>query len=424
MTVTVHQPTGSPPRERRPGRTADLLVVGGSLVAPLDLLIVRALTVYDVLIFAAFVLAARQGRLRWPARRYLAMAYVFTLAALLSAFRATYPIEALAQVLQYAFIFFVQIPVVLGVVRTRRRVVVSLLLLLVGTLGAIWQAQLFPQTQAAGRNLVFYSENPNRLGYPAAYVLPFLLVFWRLSRGQGGLRRLGVLLGCAWAVYLSLWALFASGSRSSLFGTAVALVVLVVLRPDLGLARRTGHTLVLVGAVTALIVGLVGTGQMPTTLEERVTRTVSAEDTEDSAGLVGDRVQLARAAGRAIVESPYLGTGLDNFRYVSVDYNVDATPQVPHNLWLQLMTQVGFFGAAAFAGILLLWFADMVRTVRHTAAPDRELAWGSAASLAGFLTIFMFAPEMLDRHYWLIFALGLAVATGGVRLDNHLGGKT
>ena len=49
---------------------------------------------------------------------------------------------------------------------------------------------------------------------------------------------------------------------------------------------------------------------------------------------------------------------------------------------------------------------------RLAAPADRELLWGLVAAVSGVLTIFMFAPEMLDRHYWLFVALGLAVATG------------
>ena len=40
--------------------------------------------------------------------------------------------------------------------------------------------------------------------------------------------------------------------------------------------------------------------------------------------------------------------------------------------------------------------------------------------MCGVLTIFMFAPEMLDRHYWLFIALGLAVAAGVRRDDERL----
>jgi hypothetical protein len=32
--------------------------------------------------------------------------------------------------------------------------------------------------------------------------------------------------------------------------------------------------------------------------------------------------------------------------------------------------------------------------------------------MAGVLTVFMFAPEMLDRHYWLVVALGIAIVRG------------
>jgi hypothetical protein len=34
------------------------------------------------------------------------------------------------------------------------------------------------------------------------------------------------------------------------------------------------------------------------------------------------------------------------------------------------------------------------------------------SAMVGVLAILFFAPEMLDRHYWLIFALGLAVVNG------------
>lgn len=408
--VLVPAPPGAPDTAVR-AHLADRLVVGACLIAPLNLLIVRSFTVYDAVMAAAFVLLALEGRLRWPARRYLAMAYLFVLAALLSAFRALYASEALTQVLQYSFIFFVQIPAVLAVVRTRRIAVTCIVLLCAGTLGAMLHAYLFPQTQGAGRSLVFYSDNPNRLGYPAVYVLPFALALWHLSRGSRRAVRAAVLLAAGGSVYLAMWAVLASGSRSSLLGCAVALAVFVVLRPDvrpLGMFKRGT---VLVVLVAALAGGLLNSGQLPTTLEDRVSRSMSAE-TDDRAGLVGDREHLARAGVLAFAESPFLGTGLDNFRYVTMNYDTEATPQLPHNLWLQLAVQVGLFGTAAMVALLLMWWADLVRAVRRAPAPDREILWSTAAAMAGILGVFMFAPEMLDRHYWLIFALGLAAAVG------------
>jgi O-antigen ligase len=390
-----------------------LLVVGGAFVAPLNLLIVRSFSVYDLLVGTALLYLWRQQRLVWPSRPYLGAAYVFLLFTLVSAFRATYAVEALTQVLQYLFVFFVQVPVVLSVVTTRRRAVMSVVLLCLGTLAAIAHAWVFRPTQGAGRVVVFYSENPNRLGYPAAYLIPLLIVLWTLSRGQSRTVRLltdtGVLIG----LYLSLWAISASGSRSSLLGSAVALIVFVVLRPGLGVGRAMGRLLTLCVVTGVIGVGLVATGQLPTTLEERIGRSLDTSDPDAHAHLVADREHLANAGMRAFLDSPLIGTGLDNFRYVTPRYDPEATPQLPHNLWLQLLVQVGAIGTAAFAFWLLVWADDIVVATRRAPPADAQLLWGLFASMAGILAIFMFAPEMLDRHYWLIAALGLAVTRGG-----------
>jgi len=409
-----------PPAVRARWTSAQALVVGGSVIAPLNLLLVRSLTLYDLLIGLAFVLLLRDGALRMPARGYLLAGYVFLLAATLSAFRATYAIEALTQTIQYAFIFFIQLPAVLSVVRTRRTVIWCLALVCAGTLAAILLAYVTQQTQGAGRVLVFYSENPNRLGYPAAYLAPLLLVLWRASRSLTPALRLASTLLCLGSGYLAVWAIAASASRSSAVGTLAALAVFVAFRPGISPARRILQVASLAAAVAAVAGVLHLTGSLPTTLEDRVERSLTAED---QGTLVGDREHLANAAVIAFVQSPYLGSGLDNFRYVTPDYDLEATPQLPHNQWLQLMVQVGAFGTLAFAGLLVLWFHDMVSATRIARPTDRALLWAIVAAMSGVLTIFMFAPEMLDRHYWLFIALGLAAATG-VRHDHERVRKT
>jgi len=400
--------------------SAQALVVGASVVAPLNLLLVRSLTLYDVLIGVAFVLLLRDRALLMPPRGYLLAGYVFLLAATLSAFRATYAIEALTQVLQYAFIFFVLLPVVLSVIRTRRLALWCVVMVCAGTLGAILLALVSHHTQGAGRVLVFYSENPNRLGYPAAYLAPLLLVLWRASRSLAPAARTASTLVCLGSGYLAVWAVAASASRSSALGTFAALAVFVVCRPGIGPAGRVLRIAGLAAAVAAVAGALYVTGSLPTTLEDRVERSFTAED---QGTLVGDREHLANAAVIAFVQSPYLGSGLDNFRYVTPNYDLEATPQLPHNEWLQLLVQVGVFGTIAVAALHLLWFRDLLNAYHLAAPADRELLWALVAAMTGVLTIFMFVPEMLDRHYWLLFALGLAAAAG-VRRDHEHAGRT
>ena len=341
--------------------------------------------------------------------RYLGLAYLFLLTTLVSAFRATQATEALTQSLQYLFVFFVQIPVVLSVVTTRRRAVTSIALLCLGSLGAIAWSYLTRPTQGAGRVLVFYSENPNRLGYPAAYLIPLLLALWAASRYAHAAVRLLTAVAVGLGLYLSVWAVSASGSRSSLVGATVALLVYVVLRPGLGIARAAGRLVLLGAACGAVGTGLVVSGQLPTTLEERIQRSLDTTDASAQTHLVADRENLTNAGLVAFLASPLVGTGLDNFRYVAPRYNEDATPQLPHNLWLQLLVQVGVVGTAAFALYLLLWASEVVAAARRAPPLDAAPLWGLASALAGVLAIFLFAPEMLDRHYWLIVALGLAL---------------
>lgn len=406
---------------RVPVRTADVLVVGGAMLAPLNLLIWRSFSVYDLLVFVALFFLLSERRFVWPSAGYLAASYVFILAALVSAFRSTHAMEAMTQVLQYAFIFFVQVPVVISVVRTRGRAVTSIALLCFGTLAAIAHAYVFRPTQGAGRVVVFYSENPNRLGYPAAYLIPLLVVLWLLSRNAGRAARVTATVALLAGMYLSVWAVAASGSRSSLLGAGIALVVFVV-RPGVGIVRNLGRLLAVAAVCGVVGVGLLATGQLPNTLEERIERSLDASDIEAQANLVGDREHLINAGTAAFFETPLVGTGLDNFRYVAPAYEVEATAQLPHNLWLQLGVQVGAIGTAAFAVWLVLWGFDVVGTVRRAHPPDAHLLWGLFASMAGILTIFMFAPEMLDRHYWLIAALGLA-AVRGCRTSYLPGGR-
>jgi O-antigen ligase len=354
----------------------------------------------------------RQRRLVWPHRGYLLAAYVFMLFAVLSSFRSMVASEAITQVLQYGFVFFVLLPAVLSVVVTRRRAVVCVVLLCLGSLGAIAHAYLVGAEQGSGRVLVFYSDNPNRLGYPAAYLLPLLVALWVLSRRLDRSRRLLVTVAVGLGLYLSLWAVSASGSRSSLLGSAVALLVLVVLRPGIGLRRAAVRLVLLCAVVLGAGGALLATGQLPTTLEERITRSFDSTDSEAQSHLVADREHLANAGVAAFMESPLLGTGLDNFRYVTPRYDIEAGQQLPHNLWLQLLVQVGAIGTLAMAALLAVWAADILTTVRRIDPVDAGLLWALAAAMAGILTIFLFAPEMLDRHYWLVVALGIAIVRG------------
>jgi len=319
--------------------------------------------------------------------------------------RASHPVEALTQILVFAFIFFIQLPVILTLTKSQYVLRMSLLLFFGGAMiGTLW-AFVYHHVQGAGRVLTFYSHNPNRLGYPAAYLLPFVLYFlfdnWRRKRYL-----VSTLLALP-VFYILIWALAASASRSSTVATVVGLLLFLAFRKGFRLDFRTPLRVLSV----AVVIGLVGyllfqTSYFPATLRTRIERTLNMEET-----LVDDRRRLAIAGWLGFVESPLVGVGFENFRYVAKEYVPQATDQVPHNMWIQFLSQIGLFGTLAFLALIIGWFLMVFRAQRVTTDDSlRELLSAQIASMAAVMTIYMFIPIMDQRQYWLLYGLGLAVA--------------
>ena len=412
MSIVLTDPTASPLPQRaaqaRPRLDlVEQLFLISAFLAPLSLFVTRSLTAYDVMVAViAFLIIAGPRRLLMLPRGFTIAAYVFLLAALVSAFRATQPIEALLQTAQFAFIWFIQLPVILTVARSRRVVRSSLGLFITGSLLTMALAMGSQTVQGAGRVLVFYTDNPNRLGYPTAYLLPFVAYFlgewWRSGR-----RLLALAVGIP-SGYLMLWSLAASASRGATAGVIAAIAVYFLLRPRSGVGVTLLRLLLTCVFTGLTMVFLTRSGLFPFRLEERITRTF---DSAERASLVQDRLRLSRAGWEAFQDSPFVGTGLDNFRYVSALWADGSTLQVPHNLWIQFLAQVGIIGTLAFLVFIGKWFLELLRLNRHTLdASSHRFSWAFLASITSILTIFMTIPILNDRHYWLLLGLGLAIA--------------
>jgi len=384
------------------------LVVAGAAVAPLDLTIAASFTVYDLVLLGALILVVLgPRRLEWLPAVFLPAVLVFILFALISAVRATHQGEAVTQLSQFFFIFFVQLPVLLSVVRTPRVLKLALGALVVGSLTGLAIAFVLDQAAGAGRVVAFYSDNPNRLGYPSAYLLPFVL-WYLVAAWRRGQRRRAVALGAA-AGYLMIWALAASASRAATLGLLVSFVLYAVVYDGFRFdGRGLRRLLAAAGAVVVVALLLLNTGVFPGTLQERVEATLAAEES-----LVDDRARLATASVRAIAESPFVGAGLDNFRYVARRYEDQVTPQAPHNMWLQFLAQVGVVGTLGFLFVMTTWFELVLRRqATEEERAERGLLCAFVVSMTSLMVIFMTTPIMIHRHYWLVYGLGLVAALG------------
>jgi hypothetical protein len=383
----------------------DVVLVTGAFIAPMGLSIFKSFTAYDLSIAVlAFLVVAGPLQLRSLPPAFLAAASLFLATALLATFRAPQPVEALTQTVQYAFIFFVQIPVIVTVVRSGAVLRAVLVAFTAGTLVGVLTAYALQVPSGGGRLGTVFNDNANSLGHPTAYLLPFLLLYlaglWRSGR------RLRTIAIGGITFYFLMWAVAASGSRAGALGTLVSLLVFVVLR---GITERPRH-LTCRAVVAASIIALLGvlvfhTDYFPSTLRERATRTFTPGDE-----LSEDRVGLNEAGLRAFAASPFLGTGLDNFRFVAWRYG-SPTDQAPHNIWLQFLAQVGVVGTAMMLLIIGGWFLMLVWAhAKSKDRSDRNLLWAFVSCGAALMSISMTAPLMLERQYWLLVALAVALA--------------
>ena len=386
-----------------------ILFLFSAFIAPLNLLVIRAFTAYDLLTGVIFLLLVFGPRQMWWAPRSMRLAALVLLASgLLGGFRATAPIQSVLQVAQYAFVFFVQIPVVLTVARSRWIVRAALILFLIGYLVVVLIAFVSQNAQLAGRVIPYFNGNPNALAIPTVILVPFVLYF-ALDLWRDGLY-LTVLLGGALILNLMIWSLTASASRGSTAATMVSLIVFVVFRNGWEGARTILLRLLLV-ALGLFVVGsaIYWTNIFPDTLRTRIERTISPDPSGPS--VADERLALDHAGLEAFFSSPIVGTGFDNFRYVGQFYDDAATYHDPHNLWIQFLAQAGLLGAGAFLFIIVRWFLLMLRTQsRVRSISDRQLLWAFLAAMAGLMAHSMLAPLVLQRHYWLLYGLVIAVA--------------
>lgn len=382
----------------------DLLFFISAAVVALEIKLVGSFTIYDLVVglVAALIMVGPRRLHLLPTNVTVAILF-FLAAAFLSTARATYPYESFTQILQYVFVFFIQLPVILTLVRSRFTLNASMALFCCSVMVGIVWSFVYQQKQGAGRVLTFYSDNPNRLGYPTAYLLPIVLHFiadaWRR-------RAFWVIAIAAPVVYLLIWALAASGSRSATVGTLVGLMIFIVFRQGFEINFKIIFRVV--GA--ALLIGGIGfvlykAEYMPATLRTRIERTLNFEES-----LVDDRRRLATAGWNAFEESPFIGVGLDNFRYVAKRYLQAATNQTPHNLWIQYLAQVGLIGTVAFALILAYWYVTILQTEHRIRDPSvRQMLWALIAAMTAVITIHMFLPSLDQRQYWFLYGVGLAI---------------
>ena len=214
--------------------------------------------------------------------------------------------------------------------------------------------------------------------------------------GRGVWRALGLL------AIVPLSAMVLTFTRGGYVGTLAAVALYLLLFRPRGL-------LVFVPLLLALFLLL------PSTIRSRAVSIASLEERTNR-----DRIAMVHAGLRLLRESPLLGIGPDMVqRYYPLYRDPDA-PQwrVPHlhNNVLQIAVASGLFAAAAYLGLMALFFARTVVFLRREKRPDRAALLagaflaGTALFIAGFFE-YNFGDTEIEMATLLVLAVPFSKAT-------------
>ena len=303
--------------------------------------------------------------------------------------------------------------IVFTAVDTRRRALaVSAAFVAAATLSAVY-GLLAPADLQGDEALTRFAgsvADPNE--FAALAVAALMLA---ASLGAAAKRSPGLRLGAIVAAGLCTASVFLTLSRGGLIALAVGLVAAVVV------VNRGRWVVVGVTLVVALGGLAYFTVLAPSAALERVTSVDSGSGRED-----------IWAVGWRMVEAhPVRGVGSGNFQRSSVHYLLQPgaierndfivdTPEVAHNIYLQVLAELGVVGLALFVAILLFSLACALKAaLRFDATGDRGMAMvarGVFLALLSLLAAYFFVSEQYSKQLWLLLGLGpslLAVASTG-----------
>jgi O-antigen ligase len=188
-------------------------------------------------------------------------------------------------------------------------------------------------------------ENPNDLALNlVTFLAPTLFVIFedrKLSRRLVAIAIAGAMLA----------AIVCTKSRSGFLGLiamgAVVLYYVAKVRPAV--------------VVAALVAGLMMLPVMPESFWNRMDSIMNAD--EDASGSRAARLRLIEQGVEVFLENPVTGIGAGQFQ----NYNGPGAVEkwrVTHNVWLQVAAELGIFGFAAFAFLVVRAYSASIVTLR------------------------------------------------------------
>jgi O-antigen ligase len=255
-----------------------------------------------------------------------------------------------------------------------------------------------------GRAFAGTTYDPNDMAMVAVTVLP--LAVWMLGERSHVWRWVGVTSAGG-----SLAAIVLSASRGGMLGLIVVLpLIAFFLAGGIPVSWR-------MAGVAVLALGLIAA---PATFWERL-KTLEDPSNDYNVTAPTGRVEIWKRGWGYYTSRPLTGVGLDQFGTAEGDWAERELGSmegfkwsVAHNMWIQVLAELGTLGIVGFVGLYLPTLRDALRSRRRTPSrappPDRfrTLGWAIASSIAGFFVAGTFVAVAYSSAAMILAAVGMA----------------
>ncbi len=163
---------------------------------------------------------------------------------------------------------------------------------------------------------------------------------------------------------------------------------------------------------TAAVLGVISLFFLPESITGRLASVGNMSDSSTSY-----RVYIWMGTLRLLKDYWFIGIGQGsdafNIIYPAYSYSAIEAPHA-HNLYLLIMTELGVLGAAAFIGVIFVFFRKMFYVVKNSAVKEYKILSAAISSaMGGFLVQGMFDNVWYNYRvflfFWMIVAFGISV---------------
>ncbi|MFC1590524.1 O-antigen ligase family protein [Candidatus Omnitrophota bacterium] len=234
------------------------------------------------------------------------------------------------------------------------------------------------------------SYGPNEF---AIMLLPFLGIAYYFCLGEKNKVMKNLFIAITASILVALILSFSRGGLIGLF----AMLIIVTLKAK----NKLKAVVIMTLFVTILLCFLPGQ-----TWDRFQTMKAEGPDA-DPTGSVQRRISLARIGWSMFLDNPIFGVGVGNYYWQCRLYG-PVIPGRPHNMYLEILAEMGIIGFMLFLGIISHTFA-ILRTVNKKCPHLSRYARGIMLGLGGFLVSAIFLHAYHEKALWFIVFMSAAL---------------